>query len=141
MRAPALAPRERQGVLQRAISRSLTTPPFPSPPLPHQRHRALSVPELSEQCFDAKKMMCAAVSRHGRYLTCAMMVRGRASSGEVDEQVRERARRGVDDSASGASPSGARSAPPRDRFCCARSLQSEESDCASCARFSRARSP
>ncbi|GMI35526.1 hypothetical protein TeGR_g9009 [Tetraparma gracilis] len=59
--------------------------------LQEELHRALSVPELSvpeltEQCFDAKKMMCAAVSRHGRYLTCAMMFRGRASSGEVDEQ-------------------------------------------------------
>ncbi|GMI27665.1 hypothetical protein TeGR_g1357, partial [Tetraparma gracilis] len=51
-----------------------------------QQYRVLSVPELTQQCFDAKNMMCAADPRHGRYLTCAMMFRGRMSSKEVDEQ-------------------------------------------------------
>ena len=31
--------------------------------------------------------MCAADPRHGRYLTCAMMFRGRMSTKEVDEQM------------------------------------------------------
>jgi len=52
-----------------------------------QQYRVLSVPELTQQCFDAKNMMCAADPRHGRYLTCAMMFRGRMSSKEVDEQM------------------------------------------------------
>merc|ERR1712147_154574 len=32
-------------------------------------YRALTVPELTQQMFDAKNMMCAADPRHGRYLT------------------------------------------------------------------------
>ena len=52
-----------------------------------QQYRVLSVAELTSQAFDAKNMMCAADPRHGRYLTCAMMFRGRMSSKEVDEQV------------------------------------------------------
>jgi tubulin beta len=47
----------------------------------------LTVPELTQQAFDAKNMMCAADPRHGRYLTCAMMFRGRMSSKEVDDQM------------------------------------------------------
>ena len=34
-----------------------------------QQYRALTVPELTQQMFDAKNMMCAADPRHGRYLT------------------------------------------------------------------------
>ena len=52
-----------------------------------QQYRALTVPELTQQCFDSKNMMCAADPRHGRYLTCAVMFRGRMSTKEVDEQV------------------------------------------------------
>merc|ERR1711965_754508 len=52
-----------------------------------QQYRALTVPELTQQCFDAKNMMCAADPRHGRYLTCAIMYRGRMSTKEVDEQM------------------------------------------------------
>ncbi|CAN0066196.1 unnamed protein product [Ectocarpus sp. 13 AM-2016] len=51
-----------------------------------QQYRALTVPELTQQCFDSKNMMCAADPRHGRYLTCAVMFRGRMSTKEVDEQ-------------------------------------------------------
>eukprot|EP00568_Trieres_chinensis_P010352 CAMPEP_0183298264 /NCGR_PEP_ID=MMETSP0160_2-20130417/5339_1 /TAXON_ID=2839 ORGANISM="Odontella Sinensis, Strain Grunow 1884" /NCGR_SAMPLE_ID=MMETSP0160_2 /ASSEMBLY_ACC=CAM_ASM_000250 /LENGTH=448 /DNA_ID=CAMNT_0025460269 /DNA_START=137 /DNA_END=1483 /DNA_ORIENTATION=- len=50
-------------------------------------YRILSVPELTQQAFDAKNMMCAADPRHGRYLTCAMMFRGSMSSKEVDDQM------------------------------------------------------
>ncbi|KAA6386454.1 MAG: putative tubulin beta chain, partial [Streblomastix strix] len=34
-----------------------------------QQYRALSVPELTQQMFDAKNMMAASDPRHGRYLT------------------------------------------------------------------------
>jgi len=50
-------------------------------------YRVLTVPELTQQAFDAKNMMCAADPRHGRYLTCAMMFRGTMSSKEVDDQM------------------------------------------------------
>jgi len=49
--------------------------------------RVLTVPELTQQAFDAKNMMCAADPRHGRYLTCAMMFRGKVSSEVVDDQM------------------------------------------------------
>merc|ERR1712054_25760 len=52
-----------------------------------QQYRALTVPELTQQCFDAKNMMCAADPRHGRYLTCTILYRGRMSTKEVDEQM------------------------------------------------------
>jgi len=49
--------------------------------------RPLTVPELTQQMFDAKNMMCAADPRHGRYLTAACMFRGSMSSKEVDDQM------------------------------------------------------
>jgi len=52
-----------------------------------QQYRALTVPELTQQMFDAKNMMCAADPRHGRYLTCSALFRGRMSTKEVDEQM------------------------------------------------------
>ena len=52
-----------------------------------QQYRALTVPELAQQMFDAKNMMCAADPRHGRYLTACALFRGRMSTKEVDEQV------------------------------------------------------
>ncbi|CAJ1401592.1 unnamed protein product [Effrenium voratum] len=52
-----------------------------------QQYRALTVPELTQQMFDAKNMMCAADPRHGRYLTAAALFRGRMSTKEVDEQM------------------------------------------------------
>merc|ERR1712151_157688 len=52
-----------------------------------QQYRALTVPELTQQMFDAKNMMCASDPRHGRYLTAACMLRGRMSTKEVDEQM------------------------------------------------------
>ena len=48
---------------------------------------ALSVPELTQQMFDAKNMMAACDPRHGRYLTVAAIFRGRMSMKEVDEQM------------------------------------------------------
>jgi tubulin beta len=75
-----------------------------------QQYRQLTVPELTQQMFDAKnvyfyhllylhifqiywliiyinQMMSAADPRHGRYLTAACMFRGRMSTKEVDEQM------------------------------------------------------
>jgi tubulin beta len=54
-----------------------------------QSFRVLTVPELTQQAFDAKNMMCAADPRHGRYLTCAMMFRGSMSSEEVEDQMHQ----------------------------------------------------
>ena len=51
------------------------------------QYRALTVPELTQQMFDAKNMMAACDPRHGRYLTVAVMFRGRMSMKEVDEQM------------------------------------------------------
>ncbi|XP_026764322.2 tubulin beta chain-like [Galleria mellonella] len=53
----------------------------------NQKYRALSVPELTQQMFDAKNMMAACDPRHGRYLTVAAVFRGRMSMKEVDEQM------------------------------------------------------
>ncbi|KAF2354807.1 Tubulin/FtsZ GTPase domain [Trinorchestia longiramus] len=52
-----------------------------------QQYRALSVPELTQQMFDAKNMMAACDPRHGRYLTVAAIFRGKMSMKEVDEQM------------------------------------------------------
>merc|ERR1711887_318335 len=52
-----------------------------------QQYRALTVPELTQQMWDAKNMMCAADPRHGRYLTASALFRGRMSTKEVDEQL------------------------------------------------------
>ncbi|CAF3352818.1 unnamed protein product [Rotaria socialis] len=52
-----------------------------------QQYRALTVPELTQQVFDSKNMMAACDPRHGRYLTVAVIFRGRMSMKEVDEQM------------------------------------------------------
>lgn len=43
-------------------------------------YKTLTVPELSNQMFDAKNMMCAADPRNGKYLTAAAIFRGKISS-------------------------------------------------------------
>ncbi|CAL1528215.1 unnamed protein product, partial [Lymnaea stagnalis] len=52
-----------------------------------QPYKALTVPQLTQQMWDAKNMMCAIDPRHGRYLTAAVIFRGRVSTKEVEEQV------------------------------------------------------
>lgn len=52
-----------------------------------QQYRALTVPELTYQMFDAKNMTVACDPRHGRYLTVAAVFRGCMSMKEVDEQM------------------------------------------------------
>ncbi|KAK7006923.1 Tubulin/FtsZ, GTPase domain-containing protein [Favolaschia claudopus] len=51
------------------------------------QYRAVSVPELTAQMFDAKNMMAASDPRHGRYLTVAAMFRGKVGMNEVEEQI------------------------------------------------------
>ncbi|ANB11081.1 beta-tubulin [Sugiyamaella lignohabitans] len=50
--------------------------------------RSLTVPELTQQMFDAKNMMAAADPRLGRYLTVAAFFRGKVSMKEVEDQMR-----------------------------------------------------
>jgi len=50
-------------------------------------YRALTVPDLVQQMFDAKNLMAACDPRHGKYLTVAAVFRGRLSVKEVDEQM------------------------------------------------------
>ena len=53
-----------------------------------QEYRALTVPELTQQMFDSKNMMCASDPRHGRMLTATALFRGPMSNLEVDQQIR-----------------------------------------------------
>ncbi|KAL3183069.1 hypothetical protein MRX96_006852 [Rhipicephalus microplus] len=52
-----------------------------------EQYRALTVPELTKQMFDAKNMMVACDPKRGRYFTAAAIFRGRMSMREVDEQM------------------------------------------------------
>ena len=51
-----------------------------------QQYHALTVPELTQQQFDVKNM-AAADPRHGRYLTCACMFRGRADVERREQEL------------------------------------------------------
>lgn len=53
-----------------------------------RQFRSVSVPELTQQMFDARNMMTAADPRQGRYLTVAAIFRGKVSMKEVEEQMR-----------------------------------------------------
>ena len=52
-----------------------------------QQSIQLTVPELTQEIFDAKNMIVACDPSHGRYLTVASIFRGRISIKEVDEQM------------------------------------------------------
>ncbi|XP_021735831.1 tubulin beta-3 chain-like [Chenopodium quinoa] len=52
-----------------------------------RQYTTLSIPELTQQMWDSKNMMCAADPRHGRYLTASAMFRGKMSTKEVDQQM------------------------------------------------------
>ena len=52
-------------------------------------YRALTVPELTTQLFETKNMMAACDPRHGRYLTVAVVFRGRMSMKEVKSMSRK----------------------------------------------------
>ena len=47
------------------------------------QYRAVTVPELTQQMFDAKNMMAASDPRHGRYLTVAAVFRGKVDRKSV----------------------------------------------------------
>ena len=51
------------------------------------KYRAVTVPELTQQMFDAKNMMAASDPRHGRYLTVAAYFRGKCSMKEIEENM------------------------------------------------------
>ncbi|CAF1548167.1 unnamed protein product, partial [Didymodactylos carnosus] len=50
----------------------------------NQPYRAITVPDLVQQVFDAKNLMAACDPRHGKYLTAAVIFRGRMSMREVE---------------------------------------------------------
>jgi tubulin beta len=52
-----------------------------------EAYRALSVPELTQQMFDSKNMMCASDPRHGRYLTASAVFRGPVATKDVDDAM------------------------------------------------------
>lgn len=52
-----------------------------------QSFRAISVPELTQQMFDARNMMTACNFQHGRFLTCSALFRGKVSMKEVEDQM------------------------------------------------------
>eukprot|EP00918_Siedleckia_nematoides_P086074 GHVU01189525.1.p1 GENE.GHVU01189525.1~~GHVU01189525.1.p1 ORF type:complete len:304 (-),score=57.56 GHVU01189525.1:184-1095(-) len=52
-----------------------------------QQYKTMSVPELTQQMFSTRNMMCAADPRHGRYLTASAVFRGRLSMKVVEEQM------------------------------------------------------
>merc|ERR1712093_379937 len=53
-----------------------------------QQYRALTVPELTQQMFDAKNMMCASDPRNGRYLTASAIFRGKdLRTKEVEDEL------------------------------------------------------
>ncbi|VEL08920.1 unnamed protein product [Protopolystoma xenopodis] len=53
----------------------------------NQAYRAITVPSMVQQMFDAKNLMAACDPRQGRYLTCAAIFRGRLSMAEVEETM------------------------------------------------------
>ena len=52
-----------------------------------EQYRALTIPELTLQMFDAKSMVCASDPRHGRYLAAFAIYRGQIIKKEVEEQM------------------------------------------------------
>jgi len=52
-----------------------------------QPYRAITVPELTQQIFDAKNMMAAVDPLEGKYLTAAVVFRGLMSTKDVDVQM------------------------------------------------------
>ena len=52
-----------------------------------QQYRTLNIPELTQQMFDAKNMICASDPRYGRYLTASALFYGCMSTKEVECQI------------------------------------------------------
>lgn len=58
-----------------------------------QSYRALTVPELIQQMFDAKNMMTACDPRRGRYLTVAAIFRGMSFHSYKHKQYQRKKRK------------------------------------------------
>ncbi|KAJ2514943.1 Tubulin beta-3 chain [Coemansia sp. RSA 2049] len=52
-----------------------------------QSYRNVTVPDLCQQMYDARNMMVLTDPRHGRYLTCAAMFRGKVSLKECEDTI------------------------------------------------------
>jgi tubulin beta len=52
-----------------------------------EQYSQLSVPELTQQMFHPKNMMCASDPRTGKFLTAAAMFRGNISTKSIDDQM------------------------------------------------------
>jgi tubulin beta len=52
-----------------------------------EQYSQLSVPELTQQMFHPKKMMCASDPRTGKFLTAAALFRGNISTKSIDDQM------------------------------------------------------
>jgi len=52
-----------------------------------EQYSQLSVPELTQQMFHPKNMMCASDPRTGKFLTAAAMFRGNISTKQIDDQM------------------------------------------------------
>lgn len=52
-----------------------------------EKYKSLSVPELTNQMFDARNMMADCDPRNGRYLTAAAYFRGKVSTKEVEDEM------------------------------------------------------
>jgi len=52
-----------------------------------QAYECMSVAELTQQLFNGRNMMTACNPKHGRYLTCATIFRGKLSMKEVDDEI------------------------------------------------------
>nr|CAH8832396.1 unnamed protein product [Trichobilharzia regenti] len=53
----------------------------------NQPYKAITVPNLVQQMFDSKHLMAYCDPRHGKFLTCASVFRGRLSIAEVEESM------------------------------------------------------
>lgn len=52
-----------------------------------QQYRAVTVPELTQQMFDAKNMMAASDPRHGRYLTVRFFLKLSLRENLIDDLI------------------------------------------------------
>ncbi|KAJ1999005.1 hypothetical protein GGI04_004761, partial [Coemansia thaxteri] len=50
-------------------------------------YRQITVPDLCQQMYSARNMLVASDPRHGRYLTCATMFRGKVSLKECEDTI------------------------------------------------------
>eukprot|EP00172_Hildenbrandia_rubra_P000971 Plantae.Rhodophyta-Hildenbrandia_rubra.ctg15606.p1 GENE.Plantae.Rhodophyta-Hildenbrandia_rubra.ctg15606~~Plantae.Rhodophyta-Hildenbrandia_rubra.ctg15606.p1 ORF type:complete len:449 (+),score=60.90 Plantae.Rhodophyta-Hildenbrandia_rubra.ctg15606:236-1582(+) len=54
-----------------------------------EKYKAMSVPELTQQMFDASNMMADCDPRNGRYLTASAYFRGKVSTKEIEDEMRK----------------------------------------------------